>query len=113
MTESKYRAKIETDFVIRHWDVAREVVLEFAKTMPNLVSAIPGETRDQLARRLMGDDTLVADTLAAVTLIKGAMEIGAADIGDIGVKLTADAALNPSAPVEPSKLQDTWLIAQR
>jgi hypothetical protein len=109
---TQYRAKIEMDFIIHDWDRAREIALEFAKTLPNLVSAIPGETRDQFARRIVGDDKLVADTLAMTTLVKGAMELAAADIGNIALSLTPSHPAATDTAAEPTKLQNTWLVAQ-
>jgi hypothetical protein len=87
---TSYRAKIEMDLHIHDWGRAREIALAWVKdNRDTMASANPGETMDQLARRVVGDDKLVADAVAIAILFAGAQQLAAADIGNIGWSLTA------------------------
>lgn len=47
-----------------------------------------------------------------ITLVKGAMELGAADIGNIALFLTPNDPAATDTAAELTKLQNTWLVAQ-
>lgn len=91
-TMTAYRAKIEMDLVIQDWDLAREVALAFVKNRKGMMtSAFPGETMDQMARRVVGDDKLVADAVALAMIVEGADAAVPGAIGNISWNLVPEA----------------------